>query len=267
MKSNERKGRTISIHMDSRNYFEFEGIVIDFNNQKLMGVKEGKYSPLIGESHLEVTRDREKKPPKMLHASSSPTGDTWFNANNQLLAYDHLIAIDTNTNNILGSTVSITAAYHIIPEKVESELAHCKSSVIALAEFWNVVEKPENFGWYKILQAIENNPQQFSGKIGLIVDSDLGNHEAFNQRKKPIFSNFYLPKNVTLTYGSDKGGAEQLSTKMIKYCHDLAADLYKDQKHYLVHLNNKGIQSVPDDFCSHFRQWDISNMKLRPFLK
>jgi 5-methylcytosine-specific restriction protein B len=44
---------------------------------------------------------------------------------------------------------------------------------------------------------------------------------------------------VTIIYGSDRGGGEHLSTKMIKYCHDLASDLYKGQNLVMdAELNN-----------------------------
>jgi hypothetical protein len=259
-----RKKRTLAIHMDPRNYHEFDGIAMDFNSQKLNGVKGDKHYPLIGEARLEFTRERDNKGPKMLHTSSSPNNVTWFSTNHQLLAYDHLIAVDTNTNNLNGSTVSITAAYHLIPEKHEKGLAHCRAAVITLLELWNVAEKQENLGWYQVLNAIEANPNSFRGKIGLIVDSDLGEHQAFNSREKPIFGDYYLPDNVTIIYGSDKGGAEHLSTKMIKYCHDLASDLYKKQN---LLLNTEGLNEAIDGLYTHFRQWDTENMDLRSFCK
>jgi hypothetical protein len=249
--------------MDPRNYYEFDGVAFDFASQKLVGVKDNKHSPLIGEARLEFTRERDNKAPKMLHTSSSPNNDTWFSTNHQLLAYDHLIAVDTNTNSVNGSTVSITAAYHLIPEKLEQGYAQCRAAVIVLLELWNVVEKPENMGWYQVLTAIEAHPTEFTGQIGLIVDSDLGEHQAFNSREKPIFGDYYLPENVTIIYGSDKGGAEHLSTKMIKYCHDLASDLYKSQN---LQLNTTGLHKGVEGLYTHIRQWDTDSITLRKFV-
>jgi len=248
--------------MDPRNYNEFDGIAMDFNSQKLMGVRGNKYYSLIGKPRLEYTRERDNKGPKILHTSFSPNSDNWFNTNHQLLAYDHLIAVDTNTNQVAGSKVSITAAYHVIPETQQQGLAQCKAAVIALIECWNVTDKPENLGWYHVLQAISEYPEQFAGKVGLIVDSDLGNHQSFNSREIPIFADFYLPENVTILYASDKGGAEHLSTMVIKYCHNLASDLYKGQN---LLLNTEGLYDESDRYFSHIRQWDTENMDLRPF--
>jgi hypothetical protein len=260
-----RKKRTITIHMDPKNYFEFDGLAMDFDSQTIVGIRDGKNFPLIGDTKLEFTRERENnKSPKKLHTSTSPNEKAWFSTNHQLLAYDHLIAIDTNTNQVNGSTVSITAAYHIFPEKLEQGHAQCRAAVIMLLELWNVVEKPENMGWYQVLNAINEHTIEFAGKIGLIVDSDLGNHQAFNTREKPILGDYYLPENVNIIYGSDKGGAEHLSTKMIKYCHDLASDLYKSQN---LLLNTAGLHKGVEGLYTHIRQWDTESTGLRPFAK
>jgi len=257
-----RKQRSFVIHLDPRNYYEFEAFVMDFNTQKLWGLKGGQHHPLIGETRLEFKRARDNKEPKILHASTSATAEFWFSTNHQLLSYDHLIAIDTNTNQVNGSTVSITAAYHVIPQSRNAESAFCRARVLALLEFWNVTVKPENLGWWQVLRALEAHPQEYAGKIGLVVDSDLGNHQAFNDRTLPIVADYYLPENVTILYGSDKGGAEHLSTKMIKYCHDLASDLYKGQD--LV-MDLTGLHQGLEGFYTHARQWDTESGDLRPF--
>lgn len=257
-----RKPRTCSIQLDPSNYHELDGLVVDLNTQKLKGLKDGEHYSLIGSSLLEYTRERDNKAPKVLHSSMSASEDVWFSSNHQLLSYDHLIAVDTNTHFAGGSTVSVTAAYHLIPEAQIEGGVHCRATVLALVELWNVVEKPENLGWWQILQAIFKRPQDYPGKIGLIVDSDLGNHKAFNAREMPIYSDYFLPENVTILYGSDRGGAEHLSTKMIKYCHDLASDLYKNQPLMLSSANlHEGIEG----FYTHIRQWDPEVLDLRAF--
>ena len=264
MKKTPRKVRTIAIQMDASNLNLLDGIALDVNTQKVIGIKNGLDTPLIGDTRLEVfrLRDNESKPRKMLHVSNSPNDQTWFDSNQQLLSYDHLIAVDTNTRYLNDSTVSSTAAFHLIPDSHEKGVAHCRAAVIALIEFWNVVGKPENLGWYQVLQAIAEHPEYSAGKIGLIVDSDLGNHQAFNNREMPIFGDFYLPANVTIIYASDSGGTELLSTKMIKYCHDLALDLYK-KENLLLQVEN--LEPSGNSTFTHYRQWDTENMELRPF--
>ncbi|WP_371194272.1 hypothetical protein [Glaciecola sp. SC05] len=259
----KQKARTINLNIDPQNLFEFDGLALDFNTQTIMGVKKGENHPLIGQSKLGFSRYRQSKAPKILHESISPSDQTWFDSNHQLLAYDHLIAVDTNTNSIAGSHVSITAAFHVIPQINENGEAQCMVAVIALLEFWNVSAKQENLGWFTILNMILAHQSFFPGKIALIVDSDLGNHDAFNNREIPIYNDMYLPSNVTISYASDKGGPEHLSTKLIKHCHNLASDLYKNGS---LLLKKQGLVSIENEVYSHFRQWDIEKSSLRAFV-
>lgn len=255
--------RSFAIKLHPKNYSLFDGVVLDFKNQKLQGVKDGKLFPLLGGATLEYSRSRAKGGKKILHNSISPRDEVWFNSNRQLLDYDHLVAVDTNTKQIGGSSVSITAAYHLVPKWHSAEQAFCQGAVIALLEMWNVIGKPENMGWWQILQAIKKSSQDYSGRIGLIVDSDLENHEKFNSREIPILHDFFLPDNVNIIYASDRGGAEHLSTRMIKYCHDLASDLYKEES---LLMNVKNLHKGVDGLYSHFRQWDTESRGLRlPF--
>ena len=256
-------GRSFTISLDPRNYLEFDGIALDLENQKVLGLKDGKTHALIGKSTLQYSRDRKKGGKKVLHKSPASKSDIWFNSNRQLLDYDHLIAIDTNTHLVGRSTVSITAAFHLIPRSHNSKNAYCHYAVLALVEMWNIEEKPENVGWWQILQAIEKVSAHFTGDIGLIVDSDLGNHDDFNSGKKPIIGDYYLPKNVQLIYASDRGGPEHLSTKMIRYCHELASDLYKEEN---LILNIKDLHKCEGSPYSHIRQWDVEQRSLREFL-
>jgi hypothetical protein len=258
----KRQPRSFSIHIDPQNLREFDGVAFDFKEQKIWGNKNGDLYPLLGKTRLVYKRKRQNKQPKILHESISPTCDAWFSANHQLLSYDHLIAIDTNTYQLGGSTVSVTAAFHLIPTNIEPNFVSACTRVLALVEFWNVVNKPENLGWWQILEAISVYPNNFAGKIGLVVDSDLGNHQAFNNREMPIFGDYYLPENVSILYGSDKGGPEHLSTKMIKYCHNLALDLYKTKN---MLLTTKNIVPGVKGVFSHIRQWDVDDCGIRPF--
>ena len=253
--------RSVVIHLDPRNIGEFEALQFDFKTQKLMGLKGGEVHPLLGKSKIEYKRTRSNKAPKVLHASGSPTDDVWFSANHQLLSYDHLIAVDTNTYQLAGATVSITAAYHLIPAERNDKGVQVYIGALALVEFWNVSNKPENFGWFQILSALGNQPGSFSGNVGLIVDSDLGNHPAFNRRELPIFGQFYLPENVSLIHASDKGAPELLASKLISRCHNLATNLYRKEN---LLMRADGLYGCSDSDCTHIRQWDAESSDLQP---
>ncbi|WNO10378.1 hypothetical protein [Teredinibacter sp. KSP-S5-2] len=260
MNNKRQYQRTISIKIDPMNIRKYDGLALDLKNQTMSGYIGQEIMPLIGDSSLEFSRDRLKGGKKILHTSSRMKNTVWLDPNRQFLDYDHLIAVDTNTKKVCGSTVSITAAYHLIIQNHDSGKASCAGSVLALFEAWNVKEKPENIGWWQVLQGIEKRPQNFLGSIGFIVDSDLDNHNKFNLREMPIVGDYFLPTNVHLMYASDQGGSEYLSSKMIKYCHDLASDLFKEEN--LV-MNTGDLRQGVDGLYSHFRQWDTEARDLR----
>lgn len=256
----KRDPRHIRIDIDPENANLYSGVALDFKNQAILGVEEARMKPLVGETHLKFSRARKNKSEKILYSGAS--NGAWFNSNQQILSYDHLVAVDTNTNWLNGSSVSVTAAFHLIPISPRLRELYCHARVLMLSELWNVSVKPENLGWWQVLNAIQLYQHEFQGKIGLIVDSDLGSHPEFNVRRKPIVGEYYLPDNVTMIYASDKGGPEHLSTKMIRYCHNLASDLYRNNQ---LLLNPKGIERGVDGIYSHIRQWDTDEMDLRPF--
>lgn len=147
--------RFISLQMDIRNLGGMEGIGFDFDSQKIVGLKNGQQISLSGEARLDYKRDRKNKEAKMLHSGFSAGVDSHFSVNHQLFSYDHLIAVDTNTNYLDGASISITAAYHIIPKSIAATSMSGLARILAIFELWNVVGKPENMGWWQILQALE----------------------------------------------------------------------------------------------------------------
>lgn len=258
-KTKQQHQRSISISLNPVNLQVFDGIAFDFPQQKLFGVKNGELYPLIGQSKLQFKRKKLNAAEKILHESISADGATYFNSNDPLMTYNHVIAVDTNTRNIQGSTVSVTAAFHLVPAGKGDGYISAFSTLLSVFEVWNVVEKPENHGWWQVLNAVSKQADLYPGKIALVVDSDLGEHDSFNSREKPIFLDYYLPENVTIVYGSDKGGPEHLTTKLIKYCHNTADTVFKGQ-HVLMDI----YELVPGDggLFTYFRQWkDLSIFK------
>ena len=251
--------RTIAIQLDPKNLAERDGLVLDFNNGKLLSTLNGELRPLVGDTQLEYRRERKNGRHKILHRSSGGVLEDWFCPNSRLLCYDHLIAVDTNTRVLQGSSVSVTAAYHFIPGPSEGSGVRCWGANLILSEFWNVCGKPENHGWWKILQAITQQSSEFSG---IIVDSDLGQHEAFNSRQLPIFDDYFLPENLTLIYASDTGAPELVATQLIKHCDNLASELFKEEN---LLLRSDGLHPDVGPYFSHFRQWDEGVSDLRPF--
>ena len=61
-------------------------------------------------------------------------------------------------------------------------------------------------------------------RVGLIVDSDLGNLSDFNKRVKPVSDEFYLPTNFELIYASDRAN-DNILNEVIITCHSISKDI------------------------------------------
>lgn len=71
-------------------------------------------------------------------------------------------------------------------------------------EYINIKSKVENFGWLAALERLMKvGCMRDSRRIALIVDSDLSQIAAYNQKKIAVDGGNYLPEGVTLVYASD----------------------------------------------------------------
>ena len=49
----------------------------------------------------------------------------------------------------------------------------------------------------------------------MVVDSDLGNINSYNQRKKSVLQSVFLPENMHLVYASSDAGKENVANKAL----------------------------------------------------
>jgi hypothetical protein len=98
--------------------------------------------------------------------------------------------------------------------------------------------------------------ERFSAKrIGLLVDSDLGNHDKYNARELPIAGDFFLPEKYQLIYATSDSGKDNLLNKFMGLCDRRGRDLLNK-----IEAENcdEGLIPVEGRAYSHFRQWDPS---------
>ena len=62
-------------------------------------------------------------------------------------------------------------------------------------------------------------------KVGMIVDSDLGNIPAYNARKKEFISGNLLPPSVQLIYASSDVGMESIANKALKTADSVSSQI------------------------------------------
>ncbi len=161
----------------------------NFSNGKIQGFNNGvPVKPIKVGYEIGYNREKKKKVINKIELDSTRiTG----NPDESLQKFDLVYAIDTNTKAASNKLLSVTCI-------ILCKLDHVADGVLDLwygpfraLEFWNIKDRPENVAWMKVIQFITENPAYNpNSKIGLIVDSDLGNLPAYNARSKPIYSDF-----------------------------------------------------------------------------
>ena len=146
------------------------------------------------------------------------TDNNSIDINRNLSQYNFIYAIDTNTmftDNKYISVGSLVKGDFIKKNEEGFNLSYkCHKNFIIESEYKYI--DVEQYLWTESIKLIKNELiLHYNPKIGLIIDCDLGNLENYNNKLKPLYSNFYLPDNFTLIYASSDTGKEYLPNKMI----------------------------------------------------
>ena len=198
--------------------------------------------------YSEVTYERPKGP-KTLSRVPQTEKEISFSSGDALKRnFDFVVAVDTNTRTIHGKQVSVTGvatAKHMIMPGPKGLVDYWKFDVPFCIEFVEVKAKPENLGWMAALEQLQVNGHIAAGpKIGMIVDSDLGNIPAYNSRKKEIVPGTLLPENVQLVYASSDAGKENLANKVLAIADSASSQVFSAIQSGAVPFNNTTIDSA-----------------------
>jgi hypothetical protein len=133
--------------------------------------------------------------------------------------YDVVCAVDTNTKAVQGKRVSMvgvaTAKRGALAER-DGIKRFWRYDVPFCLEYIALQGAPENFGWMAALEIMgKRGLIQRAQRVGLIVDSDLGNIRAYNERSKPVDNHQLLPAGVTLIYATADAGKESVANQVL----------------------------------------------------
>lgn len=220
--SNKKKPRNISVPMDFGRPTRIDRVGLV--NGEIVMISDG-VAVRPSQSNVIVSYERPTKPKIIsgmpLSGLSGHSDLLTWSAELALRKYNFVYAIDTNTRPIRGEQVSVSAIVKctFVPVAVDKTLVLCGCDDKVFA-FRNIQEKPENTAWRELIEAMLRNPQHTPAlRIGLIVDSDLGNLAAFNGRSLPVVADFYLPEGFTLIYASsDVGTRDSVLNAAIRLC-------------------------------------------------
>lgn len=142
--------------------------------------------------------------------------------------FDHIIAVDTNNREYGDKRLSFCFAY-VVPQALENfseQIQFIPLGGYVLNQVASDIN-PETLGWYLFLSRHCSTTGLRSSRLAVVVDSELGQLAAMNDRTVPYFQNEFLPEFATLVYASD-AATDTFLNQMIKYCHN-AANAAADQ--------------------------------------
>lgn len=197
--------------------------------------------------YSEISYERAKGP-KVLSRIPQVDLNLSFDADNALNKnFDFLVAVDTNTKKIQGKNVSVVGIVTFqtvwVPEK-EGLQKYWQHDVPFCLEYIEIKSKPENFGWIAAIQHMEKfNKINNQMRIGIVVDSDLGNIKDYNARKKPVDGPDYLPKHIQLIYASSDAGKENIVNISLALADSVSSQCIQALETGAVPFNTKALDN------------------------
>ena len=164
--------------------------------------------------------------------TNTVTNTTLTSVEQNIISYDWLMAIDTNTNVILGRKVHLGLAVEIVAMTQQGlKFVDPQFRYATHFTFSGDYEKPELMNWKQLIEfVIEDAGYTPEIKIGIIVDSELGNIQAYNKREMPIIGDFFLPANFQLMYASADAQNDSVFNQAIAFCDKTATYLLEELK-------------------------------------
>jgi hypothetical protein len=172
---------------------------------------------------------RKERPGFNIKQTNRITNTVITNVHQNLEKFDFVLVVDTNSKIINDDWVYLG----VVLELVRS-LSHDGKSInfglryMARYILQGFREKPENENWKNIIDFFMQQPNYNSNmKVGIVVDSDLGEIDNYNKRVKPIFGDFLLPDKFELIYASADAKNDSTLNKAINYCDNFATEQLK----------------------------------------
>lgn len=195
--------------------------------------------------YSEVNYDRLKGPKVLSRLPQADTGLSFDAAPAIGKNYDSLFAVDTNTRTIQGKLVSVVGIVQShtvwIPE-AKGLTRYARFDVPVCLEYVGIKSKPENFGWAAAIGHLQQlgriNKDQ---RVGLVVDSDLSNIPAYNQRSKPYIGSDLLPPYVTLIYATADSGKEYFLNKFFAVADSVSSQCLDAVETGIIPFNDRRV--------------------------
>lgn len=175
----------------------------------------GSDGEVIVPRHVEVGIGHERKKPglKVLNRRIAEPTDILRDPTEALMRFKTVLAVDTNTREINGARISVTACVLLLGlrgDEHEPGRWHATLVEQLAYEFHDARVSPELVGWCHALQLAISTPVPVPA--ALIVDSELGRLSRFNRREEEILDGYTLPAGFELVFATRDGGATEFAT-------------------------------------------------------
>jgi hypothetical protein len=170
-----------------------------------------------------IAYSRDNKAPKYITVGEARSRVD-FDPDRRLLEFDHVFAVDTNTDPKTGRSVTVTAG--ITNLTFGESTKTCTVGYLPAIVWCSAHPSPERRGWRAAVQMITSSV--FASRVAIFVDSDLDKLPVINARKAPILDEYGLPPTYELLYAaSDRGTQEYIGNYAMGRCDRLATKIGK----------------------------------------
>lgn len=136
-----------------------------------------------------------------------------------ILNFDYIFAIDTNSHPFIINDFycSATMVYYGKPNQTNeySGVLNCIPYMI-IDWYHDEGVKMEPIAWSETIKVLQTKIPS-NKKVGIVVDSELGNLKGYNNRSIPVTEQWYLPDNYTLMYAT-ADVTDDWCNQMIRIC-------------------------------------------------
>lgn len=173
-----------------------------------------------------TTHFARKKGPKIQARSRIENGSVSIEGIAELANYDSIFVTDANTISLNNEKVSAACFICLRAFSTPEGTIVDVEKKINIYDFRGCSGNPEMLAILKVINDVRRSAGDNPIKIAFVTDSELGNHDAINSRKHPLYGNHYLPEGFSLMYASSDTGNSFLN-QMIKFC-DKQSSSYLD---------------------------------------
>lgn len=164
---------------------------------------------------------RARKGPKTVNRIRGAPGETSLDPNWNLIRFKTVVAVDTNTIEVGGTKVSVSASVLVYNIKLNAKTWAAQIAKQDAFEFHDSTIAPELIGWWEIIERASKS--EIERPIGIITDYDLNSLARINSRKLPFIQGLYVPKGVEFIYASaDTGKTEFIANAALSECDNIA---------------------------------------------